>query len=537
MKKVFYLVSMLTVLSLVLAACGAPAANTDSADPGQSGAAGLEEAPTEAPPADAAVGNAGLQTVDLAGPPMEVGSKFLYVDGTVLIAVPGGPFTMGYNFADNPEREITVGDFWMYSTKVTNRQYALCVQAGKCTPPDPTNAPSFSDTKFTNFPVTGVTHTQAAEYCGFVHGSLPTEAQWEKAARGPDGNIFPWGNGAPTCSLTNYGLCKGQTNSVNDYPDGKSFYEAWDMAGNVREWVADWYSPVYNVESPVQDPLGPELGEKRSVRGSSYADSANITIAAHRFSLDPAANAEDVGFRCVVTEPTYFAPWCELVGYAGIGPDGSPAECTPTVQCNDVNVNVEPFCDPQTQNTFTIVTFEMSNNPPMDWAYDAPGCNPISGEQTPTKDKFLCEPPGSGGTATTTGSCTDVAGCAATCPMHYTKDGDKCVWDGSGTEGTACLPGATYDPLTQCCTATPGTGVDFGLCPVGFYELGGVCVPNPTAFVDTASAPITIIPSCIDPTDEPGDDPGDPGGGEPGGGPCPPPQVLVCPRTAPCFCK
>lgn len=523
MRKLFYVISVLTVLTLALAACG-PSAGTEA--PGQaetqepaqdqSGAAGLSDAaPTDAP-TDAP---AGLNTVDLVGPPMEVGSKYLFVDGTVLVAVPGGEFTMGdINSADNPLRKISVGDFWAYSTKVTNRQYALCVQLGKCTPPKPEDAPHFGDVKFTNFPITGVTHTQAAEYCGFVKGHLPTEAQWEKLARGPDGNTFPWGNGAPTCSLTNYALCKGQPTSVNDYPDGKSYYEAWDLAGNVREWVADWYGPISN--EPIPDPLGPELGEKRSVRSASYTDSANMTIAAHRFSLDPEETSEELGFRCVINEPdpsTLFAPWCQLIGYAGTGPDGSPADCTPDVQCNKVDITVVPECDTQTNNSFTIVTFEMSNNPPNDWTYDAAGCNPIAGEQTPTKDKYLCIPPGPVGPATATGSCTDAAGCVATCPLHYNKVGDTCQWDGSGTNSTDCLPGATYDPLTQCCTATPGSAVDFGLCPAGFFQLNGVCVPNPKGVVDSVTTDILLIPSCSPPTnppggDEPGGDPGNPGG-------------------------
>lgn len=539
MKRFLLLVSVLTMLSLVLGACGpsdAPVEEPAATEAPVEGSAGMSEQPTEVPT------DVPIKTVDLAGPPMEVGSKYLFVDGTVLVAVPGGEFTMGYNFADNPERKITVGDFWIYSTKVTNRQYALCVAAEKCTPPNPEDAPKYGDIKFTNFPVTGVTHEQAAAYCGFVKGHLPTEAQWEKAARGPEGNIFPWGNGAPNCSLTNYALCKGQTTSVNDYPEGKSYYEAWDMSGNAREWVADWYSPVYNVENPVADPLGPDMGQKKSVRGSSYADSANMTIAAHRFSLDPEETSEDLGFRCVIGEvdpSTLFAPWCELTGYAGMGPDGTPGSCMPDTKCNDVSITVNQECNPQTYTPYTIVTFNLSNNPPDGWTYDAPGCNSI--DQTPTKDKFLCTPPG-GGTATATGSCTDTASCVATCPMHYNKVGDKCVWDGSGTSGTDCLPGATYDPLTQCCTAAPGSGVDFGFCPAGYYELNGVCLPSPKGIapaVPTVSANIGFA-TCTPPTDkpgEPGDDPDEPGETPDPGGCVDPGNCQYGFSTVTCSCR
>ncbi len=522
MKRIVRLISMLALLSLVLAACSGAVMQEDQTQ--EPPAVVPSEQPTEeateaAPPATDAPPV--VVPVDLAGPPMEVGSKYLYVDGTVLIAVPGGPFTMGYNFADNPEREITVGNFWIYSTKVTNRQYALCVETGKCSPPDPDNSPTYGDYRYINFPVTGVTHAQAGDYCAFVKGRLPTEAEWEKTARGPEGNIFPWGDGAPQCSLVNYGFCKGKTTFVNEYPDGKSYYEAWDMSGNAREWVADWYSPVYNVENPVADPLGPELGEKRSVRGSSYQDSANATIAAHRFSLDPEENLPDLGFRCVIEDPTVFAPWCELLGYAGTGPDGSEANCTPQVNCNDVKITVNPSCNLQTYNAFTIVTFEMSNNPPDGWSYDAPGCNPIPGEQTPTKDKFLCDPPDPTGPATASGSCVDLVSCVSTCPAHYSKIGDVCMWDGSGTMGTECLPGSTYDPLTQCCTSTPGSGTDFGLCPAGFYPVNGVCVPNPQGVVDNESAPIGFV-SCNPPSTQPpgGDDDDDDSGDDDTTGGC-----------------
>jgi formylglycine-generating enzyme required for sulfatase activity len=504
MKRFIHLISALTVVSLALAACGGGAAQQTEPPATEAPTEAATEAPTEAA-TEAATEPPAVVPVDLAGPPMELGSKYVYVDGTVLIAVPGGPFIMGYNFADNPEREVTVGDFWIYSTKVTNQQYALCVLTGKCTPPDPKNATTYGDGRFINYPVTGVTHGQAAEYCAFVKGRLPTEAEWEKTARGPEGNIWPWGNSAPNCSLLNYVFCKGRTTHVNEYPDGKSYYEAWDMSGNAREWVADWYSPTYNIENPVADPLGPEFGEKRSVRGSSYQDSANATIAAHRFSLEPDKNLPDLGFRCVVEDPTAFAPWCELIGYAGTGPDGSEANCVPQVKCNDVDITVIPECNQQTFTGFAIVTFEMSNNPPDGWTYDAAGCSPIPGEQTPTKDKYLCTPPGPVGPATAQGSCIDTVSCVSTCPMHYNKVGDTCVWDGSGTSGTECLPGSTYDPLLQCCTSIPGVGTDFGLCPAGYYPLNGVCVPNPQSIPPPLSEPI-VIPNCSPPPTDPGDD-------------------------------
>jgi formylglycine-generating enzyme required for sulfatase activity len=445
-----------------------------------------------------------LITVDLAGPPMQVGSRYTYVDGAILVAVPGGPFAMGYNFADNPVREVTVSDFWIYSAKVTNQQYVLCVQTGKCTTPDLEKTPDFNDYRYINFPVTGVTHAQASEYCSFVNGRLPTEAEWEKTARGPEGNIFPWGNEAPNCNFLNYKFCRGRTTYINEYEDGISYYGAFDMSGNVREWTADWYSPSYNVDSPVPDPLGPEFGEKRAVRGSSFQDSADPSISAHRFSLDPLESLPDVGFRCVVEDPTYFAPWCEQLAYLGSAPNGEEANCTPSVKCNDVSISQGLNC---TENyvPYTIVTVNLTDTPPDSWAYDVPGCSAIPGEQTPTKDKFLCNP-GAVGPASVTGSCTDTATCVSSCPPHYNKVGDTCVWDGSGTSGTACLPGATYDPLTQCCTSESGTAVNFDLCPAGFYPLNGACIPNPSAVVDSVLQPVLFANDCAPPPPNTGDD-------------------------------
>lgn len=452
-----------------------------------------------------------LITIDLAGPPMEVGSKYTYVDGAILVAVPGGKFTMGYNFADNPVREITIGDFWIYSAKVTNRQYGLCVQLGKCSSPETEKNPEFGDYRFINFPVTGVNHTQAADYCSFVHGRLPTEAEWEKTARGPEGNVFPWGDEAPNCSFLNYKFCKNRTTYVNEYDNGISYYGAFDMSGNAREWAADWYSPIYNIENPIQDPLGPEFGDKRSVRGSSFQDSADPSISAHRFSLDPKDALPDLGFRCVVDDPTYFAPWCEQLAYIGTGPNGEQANCTPNVLCNDVSISPELICE-EDSAAYIVVKVSVGNTPPNAWTYDVPGCSAIDGEKTATQDKFMCGTEGVG-PATAEGTCIDGASCVSTCTAHYNKVGDVCKWDGSGTSGIACLPSATYDSLTQCCSATAGSAVNYDLCPAGYYSLDGACAPNPEAVKETVLQAINFDKELIDLvcsppslTEVPGDD-------------------------------
>jgi formylglycine-generating enzyme required for sulfatase activity len=434
-----------------------------------------------------------LVSVNLAGPPMELGSKYRYADGTVLAAVPAGQFVMGYNSSDNPIHDVTTGSFWIYSTKITNQQYALCVNAGKCAPPNAENNPGYGDDRFINFPVTGVNFEQAASYCSFVHGRLPSEAEWEKAARGPDGNLFPWGNEGPNCDLLNYKFCNPGTTEVNDYPNGVSYYGAFDMSGNAREWVADWYSPTYYNESPAEDPLGPLVGEKRSVRGSSYRDSADPSLSAHRFSLLPDESLPDLGFRCVVESPTHFAPACEQPAYVGDGPNGEKANCVPNVQCNKVSISQAPNCTGKPNYVaYTVVTFKLTNTPPDAWTYDVPGCSsPVGGEA----NKFQCSQPGDY-TASVQGSCVDLNACVSGCPEHYVKSGNACVWDGSSMEGTACMDGMSYDPLSHCCTAEPAAVVNYFICPTGFYPLNDTCVANSRQVADSKLQTVLFDNAC-----------------------------------------
>ena len=515
MKRFIYFISIVTLASIILSACAGDAEPSATALPAVTEPPAATEAPAATEPPLAVEPVATIRTIDLAGPLMELGSKYLYVDGTTLVAVPGGPFIMGYNSADNPVHEVTLSDFWIYSTKVTNSQYALCVQTGKCSPPDPVNSPTYNNYRYINFPVTGVNYGQGAEYCAYVHGRLPTEAEWEKTARGPDGNLFPWGDNGPACNLLNYKFCEGKTTAVNDYTKGVSYYGAFDMSGNAREHAADWYSPTYYTESAalLKDPLGPAFGEKRSVRGSSYQDSADPSISAHRFSLKPTENLPDLGFRCIVEDPTYFAPLCTQLAFIGTGPNGEEANCTPQVACNDVDITQGENCsgDPAWQK-FTIVTFDLADYPPNSWSYSVPGCPAVPGAQVlvggnVVKDKLQCDSPGPF-TAHVEGSCTDTASCVSACPANYDKVGDLCQWNGSGAIGTECIAGTTYDPVNQCCSATPGTGADFDLCPAGFYPVDGACYANPPKIEETIVQDVTFIDVCSPPVhdDTTGDD-------------------------------
>jgi formylglycine-generating enzyme required for sulfatase activity len=248
-----------------------------------------------------------LAASDLSGPGAQVGSTYAYVNDTLLVAVPAGGFTMGHGGADNPVHQVTLDGFWIFRTKVTNGQYARCADLGLCTPPEAGDDPGYADPPRRADPVVGLTYDQAATYCGFMRARLPSEAEWEKAARGPGGNLYPWGNGAPSCDLLNFNACVGNTTDVAAYPHGRSYYGALDMEGNAFEWVADWYDALYYLDGPAQNPPGPELGRSRSVRSSGYMSAAPQTSAALRFFDSPLSHRPDLGFRCVVVRPVRFA--------------------------------------------------------------------------------------------------------------------------------------------------------------------------------------------------------------------------------------
>lgn len=275
-------------------------------------------APTEAPVVES-TSTPPLVTVALAGP--QSGTTMKWVDGSLLSYVAPSEFKMGYGGFDAPEHAVTLDGYWIYQTKVTNRMYAQCVAVGQCTPPvQETGGPVYSNPVFANHPVVGVTWDQSQGYCTWAQGRLPTEAEWEKAARGTKGNVYPWGNNEPTCDLLNFGFCSGRTSDVTAFPQGASPYGLYDMAGNVFEWVGDWYSPTYYGEAPALNPAGPQSGEKRSIRGSSFETGASDQIASAMRHYGPQGyHNRDVGFRCAVPDPKPIAPYCQLAAFVPTG--------------------------------------------------------------------------------------------------------------------------------------------------------------------------------------------------------------------------
>jgi len=493
MKKLNLLVSLFSIGAAVMVACTLGATPT-AESPGSATQPPVETEPpviTEVPiqPIESPTV---VPIPDLSGPPMEVGSQFLYVDGSVLVAVPGGPFIMGHGGADNPEHEVTVSDFWLYRAKVTNSQYAFCVAMGKCASPNAEKNKDYGNPLKANHPVTGVNYDQAASYCAFVNGRLPTEAEWEKAARGPDGNIYPWGDAAPTCDLANYGTCNFKTTSVVDHPAGQSYYEALDMAGNVYEWTADWYDPKYYSISPTEDPLGPDLGNTRSVRSSGFDAPAYETESARRFAFNPIFQLENLGFRCVVEDPMYFSPTCTaLMVYGQDATPGSPGGGgAPSESCPNVAIQVVPLCVGQ------VGSANVNFTGPAGAVIDAGSCAP-----TGNPGQYNCQSPT---TVSIKADCQQTLPGSPTCPAGFMQQGNQCVaqgWPGQ------CLPGFNYDPTSQCCSAAPGQDANVPLpqCPVGTYYVPGqnACVPYPAQGIVSVVKSVGI-PNCIIPTRNPG---------------------------------
>lgn len=279
----------------------------------------VTETPTQDP-------NLALAPVTLGGP--QNGETIKWIDGSALVYIPAGNFTMGDNGYDSPMHSVSLDAYWIQQTKVTNRMYDQCVKAGVCSAPNQElGGPVFTNPGYASHPVVGVTWDQAQAYCGWIQGNLPTEAQWEKAARGVNGNPYPWGNSEPTCGLLNFANCYGRTTNVDTYGDGKSPFGLYDMAGNVFEWVFDLYDANYYSQSPSENPTGPQTGKYRGVRGSSFETiDLQIASAIRRYN-EQTDSGRDIGFRCVVPSPQPVAPYCQLTAHVPANQVESVTSC------------------------------------------------------------------------------------------------------------------------------------------------------------------------------------------------------------------
>ena len=239
--------------------------------------------------------------------------------------IPAGEVLLGCNtWADTacaldemPGRKVKLGAFEIDRTEVTVREYRACVDAGECNDKhvteegiegvtlQPIEKCNYGRDGREDHPINCVSHDQASAYCKWAGGSLPTEAQWQKAAAGGDSWPYPTGESTLTCehavmSQQGDGCGRGTTWPVGSKPKGKSPYGALDMAGNVAEWVIDWYDARYYREAPESDPAGPAQGAMRSVRGGNWRDAApRMLRTSARDKRPPATHSIQVGFRCV----------------------------------------------------------------------------------------------------------------------------------------------------------------------------------------------------------------------------------------------
>ena len=252
----------------------------------------------------------------------EIQTQVSEKDGMNMVYVPAGKFTMGtteeiaaaqcskygsmcermWYRIEAPPHKVKLDAFWIDQTEVTNAMYIQCINAGVCTEPhmmEYMSAPFYDMAEIENHPVVLVDWQQAEAYCNWAGRRLPTEAEWEKAARGTDERTFPWGNTDPDDTLANFNRIVENTTPVGSYPTGISPYGAYDMAGNVLEWVADGFS--YYSSDNQTNPTGNQNGDERIFRGGSWGDDAAGLRTTYRNHTAPDFYDISVGFRCAAS--------------------------------------------------------------------------------------------------------------------------------------------------------------------------------------------------------------------------------------------
>jgi formylglycine-generating enzyme required for sulfatase activity len=244
-------------------------------------------------------------------------------DGMPQVFIPEGALRMGGLdvHAENdevPDHIVSMHAFWIDQLEVTNGMYALCVQAGTCRLPQKTSSPSrasyFDNPEFKDYPVMQIAWADARAYCEWAGRRLPSEAEWERAARGDDLRTYPWGDEPPSERYANFSNLIRDTSRVGSYAAGASPFGVLDMAGNVWEWTADLYDGDYYLTSPERNPTGGSESDgryQRVIRGGSFQDVAtDLRVSNRGFELGPNPSAAfgsldvigrssvKIGFRC-----------------------------------------------------------------------------------------------------------------------------------------------------------------------------------------------------------------------------------------------
>ena len=225
---------------------------------------------------------------------------------TPMVEIPAGEFLMGFDGTqaledERPLHRVWLDTFSIDQYEVTTAQYAAFL--ANTNRPAPWQWTLVDLSQHGDRPVIGADWSDAAAYCRWRGKRLPTEAEWEKAARGTDGRLYPWGNQLPTKDFANFALgarfsYSQMLMSVQSYEPGKSPYGLYQMAGNVYEWVQDWYAANYYETSPDRNPPGPDQGQFKVLRGGSWSDLPKYLLTYGRFKLPPETRNSYTGFRC-----------------------------------------------------------------------------------------------------------------------------------------------------------------------------------------------------------------------------------------------
>jgi formylglycine-generating enzyme required for sulfatase activity len=225
------------------------------------------------------------------------------IDGMEMVYVPAGTFIMGTDkgsLDEQPAHEVYLDGFWIDKYEVTHAQFDKCVAEGSCRYSGHYRVSDSED--FHDHPVIGVNWYAAETYCSWARRRLPTEAEWEKAARGTEERTYPWGQEIPNSNLLNYDANIGNTMPVGSFPSGISPYGAFDMAGNVWEWTKDWYYKDYYANSPPNNPTGPIKGVYRVLRGGSWDSYEMLVRTTDRRFSESNNYGSTYGFRCASSE-------------------------------------------------------------------------------------------------------------------------------------------------------------------------------------------------------------------------------------------
>ena len=280
-----------------------------------------EPAPTSLPPTETSQPTPAPSETPTIIPTPTLGpgsTRLSEKDAMLLYYVPEGSFDMGSEGIKNeesPVHSIYLKAFWIDQTEVSNSQFALFLnemgnqEEGNLLWLDENDWDKHiqkvdevyqADAGLENHPVVEVTWFGARAYCTWAGGRLPTEAEWEKAAGGGQGLTYPWGEEADCEHAQFLGCEPGGTREAGSLPAGASPFGILDMAGNVREYTADWFNPDYYKISPAENPLGPEFSTTRVIRGGSFQDNAAGLRISQRSYANPGGSEPDIGFRCVM---------------------------------------------------------------------------------------------------------------------------------------------------------------------------------------------------------------------------------------------